>query len=112
MKRENPNGEKCERKSPCETTNELIVLKKMTRKILSKETCDIYMYATFYSNKQESEKEVSIVCIVKPLKIRKFNIERFGLIAAFLAFMALGSNSFDCLNSYVQMVHIRQKIFS
>ena len=47
------------------------------------------MYATFYSNKQESEKQVSIVCIVKPLKIRKFNLERFGLIAAFLAFMAL-----------------------
>ena len=60
----------------------------MTRKILSKLVCDIYMYATFYSNNQESEKQVSIVCIVKPLKIRKFNLERFGLIAAFLAFLA------------------------
>ena len=35
--RENPNRGKCERKSPCETLNELIVvLKKMIWKILSK----------------------------------------------------------------------------
>ena len=67
------------KKIPRETTNELIVLKKITRKLLSKSTqvCDIYMYATFYSNKQELERQVSIVCIVKPLKIRKFNFERF-----------------------------------
>ena len=79
------------KESPCETTNQLIVLKKMTRKLLSKSTqvCDIYMYATFYSNKQESEKQVSIVCIVKSLKIPKFNLEIFCIIAAFLAFMAL-----------------------
>ena len=63
--------EKSVKKFPCETTNELIVLKKMTRKLLSKLTqvCDIYMYATFYSNKQESESQVSIVCIQGRRKI-------------------------------------------
>ena len=48
--------------------------------------------------------------IVKPLKIRKSSLETFGLMSAFLAFMALGSNSFHCLNSYVKTVHIRQII--
>ena len=61
------------KKIPRETTNELIVLKKMTRKLLSKSTqvCDIYMYATFYSNKQESESQVSIVCIQSRRKVLK-----------------------------------------
>jgi hypothetical protein len=52
-----------------------------------------------------------LMTIVKPPKIQISSLETFGLMSAFLAFMAMGpgSNSFDRLNSYVKTVHISPK---
>ena len=47
--------------------------------------------------------------IVKPLKIRKSNLETFGLCWFFWPLWPWGSNSFDRLNSYAKTVHISQK---
>ena len=49
--------------------------------------------------------------IVKPLKIRKSNLETFGLFLFFWPLWPWGSNSFNWLNSYVETVHIRQNFY-
>ena len=48
--------------------------------------------------------------IVKPLKIRKSNLETFGLFF-FCPLWPWGLNSFNRLNSYAEMVHTRQIFF-
>ena len=47
--------------------------------------------------------------IVKPLKIRKSNLETFGLCLFFWPLWPFGSNSLNRLNSYGETVHISQK---
>ena len=50
--------------------------------------------------------------IVKPLKIRKSNDEKFGLLSFFWPLWPWGSNSFNQLSSYVETIYISQKNYT